>query len=102
MTVYKLYIYNRHCSIIYHAAWNQQQQPTTQTPSLTVEKTPSTPTVAQLAHSNVQIVQNPAQTSLLNNDELALKKKEMEEDAKLVYGIVFSLKNIINKLSKEK
>ncbi len=104
MTIYKLYIFNRHCSVVYYAAWNQQRPLSTtavQSPSPAAEKTPSIPTVAHLANSTVQIVQNSAQTTLLNNDELEIRKKELEEDAKLVYGVVFSLKNIINKLSKE-
>jgi hypothetical protein len=60
--IYSLYIFDRHCSCIYHQAWNRS-----------------------------------------TNDPQPLKAgvvdKLTEEDSKLVYGTVFSLKNIINKLS---
>jgi hypothetical protein len=98
MTVYKLFIFNRHCSCIYYHEWNNRLSSTLSPPAaVTSSETPSN--VSRLSHSNVQIASKSLSHGLDNQEE-EIKSKEIEEDSKLVYGIVFSLKNIIKKLAE--
>lgn len=97
MTIYKLFIFNRHCSCIYYHEWNSRLSSTV-TPPTTSSNAPENPSnVSRLSLSNIQIASKSV--SHIDNQEEEIKAKEVQEDSKLVYGIVFSLKNIIKKLS---
>jgi hypothetical protein len=97
MTVYKLFIFNRHCSCIYYHEWNSRLSSTV-SPQAAVNATEKPSNVTKLSHSNIQIASKSIANGLDDHEEV-IKAKEVEEDSKLVYGIVFSLKNIIKKLA---
>lgn len=125
MTLYKLFIFDRHCACIYTAAWNaaaattrpgegsgnsaSQSDPSSTLPSQkTQTQQQQQAQVTTLNHSTVQI-SGTAPGTLSNGtqgspqailDDQNSKRRADEEEAKLVYGVVFSLKNIINKLSR--
>ena len=98
MTIYKLFIFNRHCSCIYYHEWNIRISSTAAPPPSNVESPSIASNVSKLSNSNIQIA-SKSQSLGLDNHEEEIKEKEIEQDSKLVYGIVFSLKNIILKLA---
>ena len=99
MTIYKLFIFNRHCSCTYYQEWNSRLSSTVAPPTVT-NTTESPSNVSKLSHSNIQIASKSLSHGIDNQEE-EIKSKEVEQDSKLVYGIVFSLKNIINKLANQ-
>ncbi len=80
--IYNIYIFDRHCNCIYHSRWNSpltaKQQQVDPTPTLA---SPTTPAQQQ-------------QGGLSGTGDMSF-----EEETKLVYGVVFSLRNFMNKLS---
>ncbi|KAJ1935688.1 TRAPP complex subunit bet5 [Kickxella alabastrina] len=78
VVVYNLYIFDRHCECIFYTEWNRPNTHLTSTRHSTdLSRPPVWPSA-----------QSPRNTP-------------MEEEAKLVYGVVFSTRNIINKLNSK-
>ncbi|KAI8818120.1 Sybindin-like protein [Fimicolochytrium jonesii] len=82
MTIYNLYIFDRHCRCVFFAPWTKT--PVSQNPP----SSQSQPSVT------------PSETKPQSmKDTLGATGMSLEEEAKLVYGVVFSLKNLVNRLS---
>ena len=104
MTIYNLYIFNKHCNCIYFQEWNtvkptNSRRGSTTTPPSQTQLQQDKP-ITTLQASTIQMISTPSQAYKNNVTQSDIKHipKQVEEDSKLVYGIVFSLKNIINKL----
>ncbi|KAJ3219540.1 TRAPP subunit bet5 [Dinochytrium kinnereticum] len=78
MTIYGLYIFDRHCCCIYNLT-NKALHP------------------KAAASGDLSASREPLQDAV--NDSMGGAQTEsMEEEAKLVYGVVYSLRNVVNKL----
>ncbi|KAJ2710251.1 Trafficking protein particle complex subunit BET5 [Coemansia spiralis] len=100
MAIYNIYIFDRHCECIFYTEWSRRRSP------LAVDGTgaPEPPRGNQALTGD-----RDSRTSLESQRPLvwptkpgaqpAQRNVAMEEEAKLVYGIVFSTRNIISKLS---
>ncbi|KAJ3091240.1 TRAPP subunit bet5 [Quaeritorhiza haematococci] len=107
MTIYNLYIFDRHCACIYHCRWNintSSAQGQNRRPS-----SASTSNVAGAA-SNPGGSDDREDRSILNGSGggggaggvgglVGTGDMAFEEEAKLVYGVVYSLRNLVNRLS---
>jgi len=121
MTIYSLYIYDRHCACVYYQDWHRTKRPKAAVeggilPAVSRAVSPLPPaadassafssprntlssnsgvvvamndTTLQQAAPTLQRPTTPAQSSSLPFDE----------EAKLVYGVILSLRNMIRKLS---
>ncbi|THU95647.1 snare-like protein [Dendrothele bispora CBS 962.96] len=122
MTIYSLYIYDRHCTCVYYQDWHRTRRPKPAVeggilPAVSQEPFDPNPTSASsytsprntlLSSSGVVVAMNDAisqQTAspLLkappSATTIASTGLSFDEEAKLVYGVVLSLRNIIKKLS---
>ncbi|KAJ2611260.1 TRAPP complex subunit bet5 [Coemansia sp. RSA 1365] len=117
VVVYNIYIFDRHCECIFYSEWNRLNSPLSAAAAATVEG----------VHGNKEFQRG---NQVLTGDNLASPRSSfdqqaplvwpttvtstahriasesprnvsMEEEAKLVYGVVFSTRNIINKLSSK-
>ncbi|KAK0454681.1 Longin-like domain-containing protein [Armillaria borealis] len=82
MTIHSLYIYDRHCACVYYQDWHR-----TRRPKLAVEGgiMPATP----VSSASAAMISGPITSTGLSFDE----------EAKLVYGVILSLRNMVKKLS---
>ncbi|KAJ3020831.1 Trafficking protein particle complex subunit 1 [Thoreauomyces humboldtii] len=85
MTIHNLYIFDRHCTCISFTSWTR---PTAPPPS-------ATPTSSSLSTDNQSQSQHQAM------QQLGATGMSLEEEAKLVYGVVFSLRNMLGKLNNQ-
>ncbi|KAJ3046794.1 Trafficking protein particle complex subunit 1 [Rhizophlyctis rosea] len=86
MTIYSIYIFDRHCQCIFHESWNRRVQPSSATTT-----SPPTTTADDGAA--------PTQPATQMGGMVGTTSLAFEEEAKLVYGVVFSLRNLLSKLS---
>ncbi|KAI9143136.1 Longin-like domain-containing protein [Paraphysoderma sedebokerense] len=97
MTIFSLHIFDRHCHCIFYQSY---------TPL------PSQPTAAEKSLPNLPTTTTTENPNTTNNESLSVPGENVggmvggkgtgigwEEEAKLVYGVVFSLRNFVNKLS---
>jgi len=121
MTVYSIYIYDRHCQCVYYQDWHRTKRPkqaveggilpgvsraVTQFTSVS-DGNVAAPSPRNTLSSNSGIViavnEESAPPSLLQNAPAPSPQSStglpFDEEAKLVYGVVLSLRNMIRKLS---
>lgn len=98
MTIYALYIYDRHCECIYYHDWHQTRK--LQPPRdggqrknvARYEDVPPAPAPASIGEATRPSAGNArAQTTVAG--------LPFDEQAKLVYGVLLSLRNMVKKLS---
>ncbi|PWN90680.1 hypothetical protein FA10DRAFT_267128 [Acaromyces ingoldii] len=107
--VWSLWIYDRHCSLIFHADWSSMH--TRNTPSASTAAAgagasgPDGPSSSS-SSSSASTAQDPTSSRLAagasGTGAAGASKNSalpLHEQAKLVYGVVFSLRNIVRKLS---
>ncbi|KAF7722212.1 TRAPP subunit bet5 [Apophysomyces ossiformis] len=114
MTIYNLYIFDRHCQCIYFQKWTHQQRSTgssnvsnsashsashTSRPGQTSDH--STANSASLVRSEERLASHTGLTHLGTQQSglAAGSVISIEEEAKLVYGVILSLRNFVRKLS---
>lgn len=121
MTIHNLYIFDRHCECIYFQKWSHQRPASTA--SVNATSTTSSKTGGLLnstsrystssATSNVidsNVAHSSAASSYKAGDDsnrmssmqsavVPGNSMSLEEEAKLVYGVVLSLRNFVRKLS---
>ncbi|KAJ3110476.1 TRAPP subunit bet5 [Physocladia obscura] len=85
MTVYSIHIFNKKCEAIYFKQWNNAA-------------TAGSNKTAAIATNEPASKQSESASDATNNIDV----DGDSETAKLVYGVVFSLKNMVNKLSAGK
>ncbi|KAG2364899.1 hypothetical protein BDR07DRAFT_733178 [Suillus spraguei] len=120
MTIYSLYIYDRHCACVYYQDWHRTKQPkragegggilnaVSQAISpLATDSTAPTPsafssprnTLSSTSGLVIAVGEDPV-TPLPNPAEHARSNTlPFDEEAKLVYGVVLSLRNMVKKIS---
>ncbi|KAI0901937.1 snare-like protein [Annulohypoxylon nitens] len=90
--VYSFYIFDRHTECIYSKQW-QHRTPPPPPPSTTLTSPPSSrPTSQQPSHPS-----HPS-TATIPPALSAASKRRQDDDAKLIFGTVFSLRNMVRKL----
>ncbi|BGP56150.1 hypothetical protein JCM8202_005918 [Rhodotorula sphaerocarpa] len=127
MTVYGLYIYDRHCTCCFYTDLGQRPQPVpgpstlpkvlppAPAPSASVAPSPnpaagsrpnSTPSIRGAAFDDARGGYHVPDAAGLSSDPTAgtaaattSNRLAFDEEAKLVYGVVFSLRNMVSKLS---
>jgi len=119
MTIHSLYIYDRHCQCVYYQDWHRTRRPKQAVeggilPGVSRAVAPSSEiTTAELGSprntlsSNTGVViavnEESAPSSLLQTAPAPLPQSStglpFDEEAKLVYGVILSLRNLIRKLS---
>ncbi|GAA6009192.1 hypothetical protein JCM10207_004301 [Rhodosporidiobolus poonsookiae] len=105
MTVYGLYIYDRHCTCCFYADLGNQPQrdpgPSTLPAVLNPSQLPSSTSTADPSDDRPYGVPDAAQTvaGAQSTADKGKGKLAFDEEAKLVYGVVFSLRNMVSKLS---
>src|SRR6185369_2664899 len=103
--IYNMYIFDRHCVSIFYIDWHRNRKSTSTTVTNSgsgnasmiddnISSTSPPPTISHLMshHSTTSQLTN---TSMLSDSRLV----NLDEEAKLVYGVVFSLRNFVRKLS---
>lgn len=109
--IYSLFIFDRHCRCVYFQDWHRRLQSTANGSIAAVPPTPGLPgqplsntTSSQIGRMNSLTSStlfspsgNTMDTSQTSNPGSGLP---VEEEAKLVYGVVYSLRNTVAKLSK--
>ncbi|CUS11486.1 unnamed protein product [Tuber aestivum] len=93
MTIYSFYIFDRHCECIYIKQWHQRDR--TFRPTSSATSTVDSPvTLSSDRHSAAgSKLQNEVHPSGRGG------RLSVQDDAKLVFGVVFSLRNMVRKLS---
>ncbi|KAI9013265.1 Sybindin-like protein, partial [Gaertneriomyces semiglobifer] len=81
--IYNLYIFDRHCQLIFFSSWSKPPLPAR----------PNVPTTTQ--------PEAEGSVSKPGGAQLGATGMELSEEAKLVYGVIFSLRNLVNKLSPQ-
>jgi len=122
MTIYSLYIYDRHCTCVYYQDWHRTKQPRVaavggilpavaqqiypqkqQDPSNTnPSSTFSSPRNTLGSAGGVVIAVNDEQPPPTTGTPQPTQPQSglaFDEEAKLVYGVVLSLRNMVKKLS---
>lgn len=120
MTIYSLYIYDRHCACIYYQDWHRTKRPKAAVeggilPGVSRAISPlplvtdgnslaySSPRNTLSSTSGVVIAMNdPALVPVLQTPTTPAPQSTglpFDEEAKLVYGVILSLRNMIRKLS---
>ncbi|KAG5456575.1 MAG: Sybindin-like family-domain-containing protein, partial [Olpidium bornovanus] len=93
--IYNLYIFDRHCQLVFYQDWHRQSR------SLAAPGTAAG--AAQQQQQQPTNVAPGAPTGASDGTAggvaTELTDMSLEEEAKLVYGVVFSLRNLVNKLS---
>ncbi|KAI9286801.1 Sybindin-like family-domain-containing protein, partial [Umbelopsis sp. AD052] len=122
MTIHNLYIFDRHCECIYFQKWSHQRPSSmasvnatsTTTSSKTGGLLTSTSRYSTSSATSNVVDSNPANSSAASsykagddNNRISSMQSaatpgnnmSLEEEAKLVYGVVLSLRNFVRKLS---
>ncbi|KIM40086.1 hypothetical protein M413DRAFT_73263 [Hebeloma cylindrosporum] len=107
MTIHSLYIYDRHCTCIYYQDWHRTK-PVSPVPATTIDGNASpsafssprntlsstTGIVVAMNEGTIKLPASPQPQTTISSTGLPF-----DEEAKLVYGVVISLRNMIKKLS---
>ncbi|KAG7440039.1 snare-like protein [Guyanagaster necrorhizus] len=126
MTIHSLYIYDRHCACVYYQDWHRTRRPKLAVeggimpavsqavsahpaeinqPSLSTagstRNTLSSGSGAAASDSPSPLLQTPvsAASALMTSGPITSTGLSFDEEAKLVYGVILSLRNMIRKLS---
>jgi len=126
MTIYSLYIYDRHCTCVYYQDWHRTKgprpaveggilpavspavYPRQEEPTLESTSTYSSPRNTLTSSSGVVVAINddvprtPLPSQMQSSAAQPPPPNSMlsfDEEAKLVYGVVLSLRNMVKKLS---
>ncbi|KAF8476125.1 Longin-like domain-containing protein [Kalaharituber pfeilii] len=88
MTIYSFYIFDRHCEPIYIKQWHERERMLR-------------PTTSASATSPIPDKRVSSGTKQLTRTESPAKTGRLsaQDDAKLIFGVVFSLRNMVRKLS---
>ncbi|KAI0881929.1 snare-like protein [Annulohypoxylon maeteangense] len=89
--VYSFYIFDRHTECIYSKQWHIRAPPPPAPPSLTSPPS-SRPQSQQPSHPS------HATPAVIPSALSAASKRRQDDDAKLIFGTVFSLRNMVRKL----
>ncbi|KAG9302159.1 hypothetical protein G9A89_020593 [Geosiphon pyriformis] len=109
-----MYIFDRHCTCIFYIDWHRHRKSggagavATSTTSATASTnghpedhvSPNTSAVASTSQAH-NVASHHSTTSQLTNTSMFSDTRliNLDEEAKLVYGVVFSLRNFVRKLS---
>ncbi|KZT41460.1 TRAPP complex subunit bet5 [Sistotremastrum suecicum HHB10207 ss-3] len=125
MTIYSLYIFDRHCSCVYYHDWHRSlrakvategnilpavshevySKPTegdvsgTPTPSYPGSRLALSSSTGVVVAVNEQPPPTPATAATQTATQATTSSLSFDEEAKLVYGVILSLRNLIKKLS---
>ncbi|KIY46759.1 snare-like protein [Fistulina hepatica ATCC 64428] len=124
MTINSLYIYDRHCICVYYQDWHRTRRPKVAAeggiyPGVSRSMHPSAPQLGADAASSTaytnprNTLQSTSGVVVAINNELSSPRTQaqtvgtnetstglpFDEEAKLVYGVILSLKNMVKKLS---
>jgi hypothetical protein len=128
MTIYNLYIFDRHCQCIYFQKWTHNNKSASTSTNLSSSNNGTLNTNSQLGNSSNRLGANSrfststssstpensspnirsgedsgnlhSQTGVTQQSGLAAGSViSIEEEAKLVYGVILSLRNFVRKLS---
>jgi len=92
MTIYSFYIFDRHCECIYIKQWHERER------AAATALRPATAASMSSPVPDKRVVAGGSQATEpdgpLRNGRLSV-----QDDAKLVFGVVFSLRNMVRKLS---
>ncbi|KAJ2516668.1 TRAPP complex subunit bet5, partial [Coemansia sp. RSA 2049] len=108
--VYNLYIFDRHCQCIYYTEWNRPGSLLAADANVNSHSKDSMRANQAIGGDNSRSTAAPdsqrplvwptgASSSAAQDTSDSLRNVAMEEEAKLVYGVVFSMRNIINKFN---
>ncbi|KAJ2078268.1 TRAPP complex subunit bet5 [Coemansia sp. RSA 988] len=115
VVVYNIYIFDRHCECIFYSEWNRINSPLAAAAAATegihgnkelrgnqVLTTDNLDSPRSSFDQQAPLVWPTTATSTAHRiAPESPRNVAMEEEAKLVYGVVFSTRNIINKLSSK-
>ncbi|KAL1696421.1 Sybindin-like protein [Schizophyllum commune] len=110
MTIHSLYIYDRHCACVYYQDWHRTRRPKPAADGgLMPGVCASIPRNSLLSTSGVVVAVNEARSPLLPPTASPAVAQQppgvtstglpFDEEAKLVYGVIISLRNMVKKLS---
>jgi len=95
MAIYSFYIFDRHCECIYIKQWNERPHRLAVSTSTSTTGSPATVAVDQRTPAGIkQIKETTGGGDLRGRGRLSV-----QDDAKLLFGVVFSLRNMVRKLS---
>ncbi|KAA8909578.1 Longin-like domain-containing protein [Sphaerosporella brunnea] len=92
MPIYSFYIFDRHCECIYVKQWLERERERSSFRPQTANSTISSP--ATLSEKRVSTPIDAPTNARPPHGRLSV-----QDDAKLVFGVVFSLRNMVRKLS---
>ncbi|KAF8653588.1 hypothetical protein AX16_003866 [Volvariella volvacea WC 439] len=123
MTIYSLYIFDRHCTCVYYQDWHRTKRPKPAVEGGLLPAVSYAVSPASELPSNVGSAYNSPRNTLLSSTGVVVAVNEppstpsplsqaqspqpsapssalpFDEEAKLVYGVILSLRNLIKKLS---
>ncbi|KAI0047778.1 snare-like protein [Auriscalpium vulgare] len=111
MTIYSLYIYDRHCNCVYYHDWHRSRRPKPANegggflPGVSRAVPRNTLSSGVLVAANETVPQSAPpllQTHAINTPTTASHTSSglpFDEESKLVYGVILSLRNMIKRLS---
>ncbi|RPA83836.1 putative TRAPP complex subunit [Ascobolus immersus RN42] len=92
MPIYSFYIFDRHCECIYKRQWLPRDQ--------LLPRTPTTPNPPNTGDRRTSLAPSVALDAAANPAELRGRSGlSNKDDTKLVFGVIFSLRNMVRKLS---
>ncbi|KAF9227390.1 snare-like protein [Gyrodon lividus] len=120
MTIYSLYIYDRHCACVYYQDWHRTKRPKPAVEGgiLNAVSRAVAPQATDTSAANSSAISSPRNTLASNTGFVVAIGEDasstlpqavldgpksntltFDEEAKLVYGVILSLRNMIKKLS---
>ncbi|KAL7419686.1 Trafficking protein particle complex subunit BET5 [Cryptotrichosporon argae] len=105
MTIFSLYIFDRHCDCVYYQDWHRTRPLRAPGPSNLRPDVHRLPPASAAAEARQSIFTDPRSgviESKVNGSAPvrgAPKGLPFDEEAKLVYGVILSLRNMVKKLS---
>jgi len=123
MTIYSLYIYDRHCECVYYQDWHRTKRPkpaveggilpgvsqavshvASTTTDVNAGSSFSSPRNTLSSTTGILVAMNENSNQLPTTPSLSVSAASstglpFDEEAKLVYGVVISLRNMIKKIS---